>query len=55
MSKILKWFFKPYEEDDVAVYVHSGFGYTGILHDLWYGESAKLKHRGVGYTGVYDE
>ena len=55
MKKILSKIFKPYEEDYVSVYVHSGVGYTGIDHDLWHGESARLKHRGVGWTGVYDE
>ena len=55
MSKIFSWLFKPYEEDYVGVYVHSGVGYTGIDHDLWNGEPARIKHKGVGYTGVYDE
>ena len=55
MKKILSKIFKPYEEDYVGVYVHSGVGYTGIDHDLWNGAPARMKHCGVGYTGVYDE
>lgn len=57
MKKILSKIFKPYEEDYVGRYVHSGVGYTGLEFDMWYGHSApaRLKHCGVGYTGVYDE
>lgn len=55
MKKILTKIFKPYEEDDVSVYVHSGVGYTGIDYDLWNGTPGRIKHSGVGYTGVYDE
>ena len=54
MSKILKWFFTPYEEDDVSLYVHSGVGYLGIDFDLWYAQPARLKHCGVGFGGTYD-
>lgn len=57
MKKILSKIFKPYEEDYVGRYVHSGVGYDGVEFDMWHGHSAsaRLKHCGVGYTGVYDE
>lgn len=55
MMKILSKIFKKYEEDDISPYIHSGVGYMGITHELWHGEPARIKHRGIGWTGVYYE
>lgn len=55
MSKILRWIFAPYVQDDVAIYMHSGVGYTGIDHDLFARKHGRIVHNGVGYTGVYYE
>ena len=55
MNRVLRWIFRPYEEDLVARYVHNGVGFAGIDYDLWNNSRPKIKHCGVGYTGVYDE
>lgn len=55
MSRLLRWIFKPYVEDYVGRYAHSGVGYTGVEFDVWHSEPGRYKHRGVGYTGVYNE
>ena len=57
MSKILRWFFRPYMEDDYSVIRHNGVGYTGLFGypNLCTNRDARVLHSGVGYTGVYDE
>jgi hypothetical protein len=52
MSKIVRWFFTLYEEDDYASYLHNGVGYAGVLHDM--DKYARKKHHGIGYGGIYD-
>ena len=52
MSKWFKWLFTPYVEDDVAVQVHSGVGYSGIQYSYYYGTDGRIVHLGVGYGGL---
>lgn len=53
MSKILRWIFAEYVENDYTAYYHSGVGYTGVTYSP--DRYARRKHYGMGYTGVYDE